>query len=63
MNLSLIPSTTCVISCKELQGLGINHGQILQLRKEGLLMREGRGVYTLINNDITEYHNLAVVSK
>lgn len=61
-NLLLSPANS-VLSCKDLLDLGITHKQIYQLRQKKVLLRSGRGVYTLLNGDITEHHSLALISK
>lgn len=66
MNISsnkLLSPTNSVLSCKDLLDLGITYNQIYQLRQKEVLLRSGRGVYTLLDGDITEHHSLALISK
>lgn len=58
-----LPSDSSILSCKDLLNLGITYSQINQLRHKKVLLRSGRGVYTVMSGDITEHHNLALVSK
>lgn len=64
MSLSkLLPTDSSILSCRDLLNLGITYSQIYQLRQKDILLRSGRGVYTVLNGNITEHHSLALVSK
>lgn len=50
-----------VIRSRDLQG--IHREYLRRLQQQGLLMRSGRGLYTLTDGDLTENHSLAEASK
>jgi predicted transcriptional regulator of viral defense system len=52
-----------VVSTGEVRSEAIHHEYIRQLCAEGKLVREGRGLYTLPDADITVHHGLAQASK
>ncbi len=52
-----------VISTKDIEKWGIPRQYVQRLEKQGLLLRSGRGIYTIVDADITENHSFAEVSK
>jgi predicted transcriptional regulator of viral defense system len=52
-----------VVSTGEVRSEEIHHEYLRQLCAEGKLVREGRGLYTLPDADITVHHGLAQASK
>ena len=52
-----------VVSTGEVRSEGIHHEYLRQLCTEGKLVREGRGIYSLPDADVTVHHGLAQASK
>src|SRR4030042_1456773 len=52
-----------VVSTGEVRSQAIHHEYLRQLCAEGKLVREGRGLYSLPDADVTVHHGLAQASK
>jgi predicted transcriptional regulator of viral defense system len=52
-----------VISVRDLSDRGLHHESLRRLRKDGVLVKTGRGLYELSGGDVTENHSLALVGK
>jgi predicted transcriptional regulator of viral defense system len=52
-----------VVSTGEVEALGIHHEYLRQLCAEGLLVRVGRGRYTLADSKATPHNGLALIGK
>ncbi|MFB2922990.1 MULTISPECIES: type IV toxin-antitoxin system AbiEi family antitoxin domain-containing protein [Aerosakkonema] len=52
-----------VIRSRDFQEEGIEREYLRRLEQQGLLMRSGRGIYTLTDAELTENHSLAEASK
>ncbi|HBW57089.1 MAG TPA: transcriptional regulator [Oscillatoriales bacterium UBA8482] len=55
--------TMGVISAKDIEKWGVSRQYVQRLEQQGLLIRSGRGIYTIVEADITENHGLVEVSK
>lgn len=55
--------TSGIVSTGEVRSLGIHHGYLRQLCKEGKLVRIGRGRYMLYDAKVTVHHGLAQAGK
>jgi predicted transcriptional regulator of viral defense system len=47
---------------RDVEALGIARESLLRLLRQGLLVRPARGVYSLADSSVTEYHSLAVAA-
>lgn len=52
-----------VLRAQELEAHGIHREYLRRLENQGLLMRSGRGIYTLVDTELTEHHSLAEASQ
>lgn len=52
-----------VIRAKDIVSQGIHPSALQRLEEQGLLIKSGRGLYTPVEADITEQHNLAEAAK
>lgn len=52
-----------VLRAQDLEAHGIHREYLRRLERQGLLMRSGRGIYTLIDTELTEHHSLAEASQ
>jgi len=52
-----------VVSASDVRSRGIHHEYLRQLCATGELVREGRGLYSLPNADVTIHHGLALAAK
>jgi predicted transcriptional regulator of viral defense system len=48
---------------RDVEALGIARESLLRLYRQGLLVRQARGVYTLPQTPVTEHHSLAMAAK
>ncbi len=52
-----------VLRSRDLEAHGIHREYLRRLESQGLLMRSGRGIYTLVDTELTENHSLAEASQ
>ena len=52
-----------VLRPRDLVGLGIHPRNLSNLHQQGVLVRMGRGLYTLVDGDWTEHHSFAEAAK
>lgn len=52
-----------VLRARDLEAHGIHREYLRRLESQGLLMRSGRGIYTLVDTELTENHSLAEASQ
>lgn len=52
-----------ILTAAEVRSHGIHHEYLRQMCAEGMLVRDGRGVYSLPDQDITVHHGLALAAK
>jgi predicted transcriptional regulator of viral defense system len=55
--LSLARNTT-VLRSRDVEALGIHREYLRRMEQQGLLMRAGRGIYSLLDADFTAHHSL-----
>jgi predicted transcriptional regulator of viral defense system len=55
--------TAGVLRPRDLEPHGIHREYLRRLEQQGLLIRSGRGLYTLLNADFTEHHSLVEASQ
>ena len=48
---------------RDVEALGIARESLLRLYRQGLLVRQARGVYALPQTPVTEHHSLAMAAK
>jgi predicted transcriptional regulator of viral defense system len=54
---------TGVLRAKDVETHGIHREYLRRLEQQGLLIRSGRGIYTLLETDFTEHHSLVEASQ
>lgn len=52
-----------IVRPRDIEAIGLPREYLLRLHRRGRLIRSGRGIYTLPDAPITEYHSLAEVAK
>jgi predicted transcriptional regulator of viral defense system len=52
-----------VLRPRDLEPHGIHREYLRRLEQQGLLIRTGRGIYTLLETDFTEHHSLVEASR
>ena len=52
-----------VLRARDLEVHGLHREYLRRLESQGLLMRSGRGIYTLVDTELTENHSLAEASQ
>lgn len=48
---------------KDLEDEGVSRARLMDLVRQGLVVRRGRGVYTVADHDLTSNHSIAIVAK
>ncbi|HEY9826660.1 MAG TPA: type IV toxin-antitoxin system AbiEi family antitoxin domain-containing protein [Stenomitos sp.] len=54
---------TGVLRSRDVETYGIHREYLRRLEQQGLLIRSGRGIYTLLDTDFTEHHSLVEASQ
>jgi predicted transcriptional regulator of viral defense system len=54
---------TGILRSRDVETLGIHREYLRRLEQQGLLIRSGRGIYTLQETDFTEHHSLVEASQ
>ncbi|MGB8699389.1 MAG: type IV toxin-antitoxin system AbiEi family antitoxin domain-containing protein [Thermosynechococcaceae cyanobacterium] len=54
---------TGVLRSKDAETYGIHREYLRRLEQQGLLIRSARGIYTLLENNVTEHHSLVEASQ
>jgi predicted transcriptional regulator of viral defense system len=54
---------TSVLRSRDVEAHGIHREYLRRLEQQGLLIRSGRGIYTLPETDFTEHHSLVEASQ
>jgi predicted transcriptional regulator of viral defense system len=55
--------TAGVLRSRDLEAHGIHREYLRRLEQQGLLIRAGHGIYTLLETDFTEHHSLVEASQ